>query len=57
MTEKPRVMDIEEKKAVVVDWIAKFTESDKIIEIDNKIEEIDVAVLKEVLIHCGADFE
>ena len=57
MTEKLRKTDIEEKKAIVVEWITEFTESDKIVEIDNKIEEIDVAVLREVLIHCGADFE
>jgi len=50
MAEKLRETDIEEKKAAVVEWITKFTEK-------GEIEEIDVVILKRVLIHCGADFE
>jgi hypothetical protein len=50
MMEKSKEMDKGEKKTIVVDWIAKFEKT-------GEIGEIDVAILKEVFIHCGADFE
>ena len=50
MTEKLRKIDIEEKRAVVVEWITKFAETDE-------IREIEVEALKKTLSSCGADFE
>lgn len=50
MTEKLNKVDIEGKRAVVAEWIGKFTEI-------GKVEEIDVSILKSVLTHYGADFE